>query len=69
MLTRVRERVLGALAGTIDEEDPTDEASEAPLDGASLSPTSRRRRRRSRSFAAGGATIASLSEALLAEAE
>ena len=64
MLTRVRERVLGALAGTIDEEDPTDEASEAAF--ADL-PAARRRRRRSRSFStAGAATIEGLSEALLA---
>ncbi len=64
MLRSVRERVLGALAGIIDEDDVTDEASEAPE--ASLSPATRqRRRRRSRSVAPLG--IAGLTDVLLAE--
>jgi hypothetical protein len=67
MLVRVRERVMGALAGVIDELDPTDEAGEAADAAAGFSPLTRRRRRPSRSFAAAGATVASLSEALLAQ--
>ena len=79
MLQRVRERIMGALAGTVDEDDPTGDdddgggagaaaavaAAAAVQGGGSFSPITRTRRKR-RSFSVASVTIASLSEALLA---